>query len=118
MYNRDDNFACRFSQDKVLLRSSTQGVYCMEIIIGSIPPLPAQRPKVPPQATGFIEAQLLHVRPPRKGIAGPSGRERRTKQANDPKKGRVLTIMIPDATLLPADIDTAKYDVSIRLIRR
>lgn len=90
----------------------------MEIIIGSIPPLKPQSQKVSPKAGNFIEAQLLHVRPPRKGIAGPSGRERRTKQANDPRKGRVLTIMIPDADLLPADIDTAKYDVTLRLIRR
>ena len=90
----------------------------MEIIIGSIPPLQPQGQKVPPKASHFIEAQLLHVRPPRKGIAGPSGRERRTKPATDPIKGRVLTVMIPDASLLPADIDTARYDVSIRLIRR
>ena len=90
----------------------------MEIIIGSIPPLQPQSQKVSPKAGNFIEAQLLHVRPPRKGIAGPSGRERRTKQANDPRKGRVLTIMIPDAGLLPPDIDTAKYDVTLRLIRR
>lgn len=90
----------------------------MEIIIGSIPPLQPQSQKVEAKTSNFIEAQLLHIRPPRKGIAGPSGRERRTKQANDPRKGRVLTIMIPDAGLLPSDIETAKYDVSIRLIRR
>ncbi len=90
----------------------------MEIIIGSIPPLPSQAQKLPAKGGNFIEAQLLHVRPPRKGIAGPSGRERRTKQGVDPRKGRVLTIMVPDASLLPADIETAKYDVTIRLIRR
>lgn len=90
----------------------------MEIIIGSIPPLPAQPQKAPPKATPLIEAQLLHVRPPRKGISGPSGRERRSKQANDPRNARVLTILVPDASLLPADIDTARYDISIRLVRR
>ncbi len=90
----------------------------MEIIIGSIPPLPSQAQKMPPKGSNFIEAQLLHVRPPRKGIAGPSGRERRTKQGSDPRKGRVLTIMIPDADLLPADIETARYDVTIRLVRK
>lgn len=90
----------------------------MEIIIGSIPPLPAQGQKLPKKSSGGIEAQLLHVRPPRKGIAGPSGRERREKAANDPAKARVLTIMVPDATQLPADIDTARYDVSLRLIRK
>ena len=90
----------------------------MEIIIGSIPPLPPQSQKIPAKGATFIEAQLLHIRPPRKGIAGPSGRERRQKQAQDPIKGRVLTIMIPDASLLPPDIETARYDVSIRLIRK
>ena len=90
----------------------------MEIIIGSIPPLPSQSQKVPAKGATFIEAQLLHIRRPRKGVAGPSGRERRHKQAQDPVKGRVLTIMIPDASLLPSDIETAKYDVSIRLIRK
>jgi hypothetical protein len=90
----------------------------MEIIVGSIPSLQSQSPKLPAKGSNFVEAQLLHIRPPRKGIAGPSGRERRTKQGNDPRKGRVLTIMVPDASLLPPDIDTAKYDVSIRLIRR
>lgn len=90
----------------------------MEIIIGSIPPLPAQGRKLPEKTGTAIEAQLLHVRPPRKGIAGPSGRERRTKEATDPVRGRVLTIMVPDATQLPADIETARYDVTIRLIRK
>lgn len=90
----------------------------MEIIIGSIPPLPAQGQRLPEKSSGRIDAQLLNVRPPRKGIAGPSGRERRTKDASDPLRGRVLTIMVPDATQLPADIDTVRYDVSIRLVRK
>jgi hypothetical protein len=90
----------------------------MEIIIGSIPPLPSQSQKMVQKAATFVEAQLLHVRPPRKGVAGPSGRERRTKQGSDPRKGRVLTIMVADGTQLPADIDSGRYDVSIRLIRR
>ena len=90
----------------------------MEIIIGSIPPLKPQSQKQSQTTTSFIEAELLHVRPPRKGIAGPSGMERRNKQANDPRTGRVLTIMVPDGSQLPADIDSARYDVSIRLIRR
>ena len=90
----------------------------MEIIIGSIPPLMPQTQKPLQKNNSVITAELLHVRPPRKGIAGPSGRERRNKQANDPRTGRVLTIMVPDASQLPPDMDSAKYDVSIRLIRR
>ncbi len=90
----------------------------MEIIIGSIPPLISQRQRLPQSNNSVITAKLLHVRPPRKGIAGPSGRERRNRQANDPRLGRVLTIMVPDASQLPSDMDSARYDVSIRLIRR
>lgn len=90
----------------------------MEIIIGSIPPLKPQSQKPPQGNSTVIAAQLLHVRPPRKGIAGPSGMERRNKQAKDPRTGRVLTIMVADGSQLPPDIDSARYDVSIRLIRR
>ncbi len=90
----------------------------MEIIIGSTLPLSPQAGKPAERMTNVVEAQLLHVRPPRKGIAGPSGRERREKPAKDPIKGRVLTIMVPDANLLPADIDRAKYSVYMRFVRK
>lgn len=90
----------------------------MEIIIGSVPPLQTQSTKTSPRNSTVIEAQLLHVRPPRKGIAGPSGMERRTSKGRDPQTGRILTLMVPDASLLPADIDSSRYDISIRLIRR
>ena len=89
----------------------------MEIIIGSIPPLGPSPPR--PQETGpTIEAHLLHIRPPRKGIAGPSGMERRGKKVNDPQKGRVLTILVPDANSLPKDIDSEKYKVILRFVRK
>ncbi len=90
----------------------------MEIIVGSIPPVPTQSKTIPQKNAQFIEAKLLHVRPPRKGIAGPSGMERRNKQAKDPLKGRVLTIMVPDGSLLPSDIDSGRYNLSIRLVRK
>ncbi len=90
----------------------------MEIIIGSIPPLMPQSQRLPQRNSSVIKAELLHVRPPRRGIAGPSGRERRNSKVNDPRTGRVLTIMVPDASQLPSDMTSAKYDVSIRLIRR
>jgi len=90
----------------------------MEIIIGSIPPLPPQSNKPLERPQTVIEAQLLHVRPPRKGIAGPSGMERRGKMATDPLRGRVLTLMVPDADLLPADIDSGKYKVALRFVRK
>lgn len=90
----------------------------MEIIIGTIPPLIPERQRLVVKKSPVIDAQLLNIRPPRKGVAGPSGRERRNEKVSDPRKGRVMTIMVPDASLVPADIDSAKYDVSIRLVRR
>ena len=78
----------------------------MEIIIGSIPPLHTSGEKPHARESGAVEAQLLNVRPPRKGIAGPSGAERRGRKTKDPAKGRVLTLMVLDADELPKDIDT------------
>lgn len=90
----------------------------MEIIIGSIPPLGPSPPKPTGEAGPAVEAQLLHIRPPRKGIAGPSGVERRGKKVKDPQKGRVLTILVPDADMLPKDIEANKYKVILRFIRK
>ncbi|WP_136805508.1 hypothetical protein [Desulfosediminicola flagellatus] len=90
----------------------------MEIIIGSMPPLAPQPEKPLEKNSPLIEGQLLHVRKPRKGIAGPSGMERRGKKVRDPLKGRVLTIMVPDGNLLPSDIDSANYSVQVRFVRK
>lgn len=90
----------------------------MEIIVGSIPPVQPKNQKSQERSSSVIEAQLLHVRPPRKGIAGPSGMERRTKTVNDPRTAKVLTIMVPDGSMLPPDLSTEKYDVTIRLVRK
>ena len=89
----------------------------MEIIIGSIRAL-SPPPSRPPETGPTIEAHLLHIRPPRKGIAGPSGMERRGKRVNDPQKGRVLTILVPDANSLPKNIDSEKYKVILRFVRK
>lgn len=86
----------------------------MEIIIGSTPPLGAAENKPAIRESGVIEAKLLHVRPPRRGIAGPSGAERRGKLTRDPIKARVLTLMVMDGDELPRDIDKTRYRVSLR----
>ncbi len=90
----------------------------MEIIVGSVAPLKAQSQKQPQMNNSFIAAQLLHVRPPRKGIAGPSGMERRNKPVSDPRIGRVLTLLVADGRQLPADIESGRYEVSLRFVRR
>ncbi len=86
----------------------------MEIIVGNIRPLASQPAKSPGYDTTAIEAEVLHVRPPRQGIAGPSGAERREKKTNDPRTGKVLTLMIPDGSKLPHDIETSQYKVMLR----
>ena len=89
----------------------------MDIIIGSIPPIGPAPPK-PPDGGHAIEAELLHVRHPRKGIAGPSGVERREKKVHDPRQGRILTLLIPQADLLPKDLDQGRYKVILRFVRK
>jgi len=91
----------------------------VEIIIGSSPHIRPDYPvKKQPAAGGMVEAKLLHVRKPRKGIAGPSGMERRQKKTQDPLKGRVLTILVPDADLLPKDIENCEYRVMLRFSKK
>ncbi|MDR3088634.1 MAG: hypothetical protein LBU39_02320 [Desulfobulbaceae bacterium] len=91
----------------------------MDIIIGALPPVqfPPSKPREE-NSSGMVEARLLHSRPPRKGIAGPSGMERRGKKSTDPHRARVLTIMVPDATTLPPDLDEGKYAVYLRFVRK
>lgn len=91
----------------------------MDIIIGAIPPLqPASFIKSQEKPSGLIEARLLHSRPPRRGIAGPSGMERRGKKSSDPQRARVLTIMVPDAAELPPDLDQGGYTVYLRFVKK
>lgn len=90
----------------------------MDIIIGSVQPLGSQNNKPQDRNVTTVQGELLHARQPRKGIAGPSGMERRGKKVKDPLKGRVLTVMVPDGSSLPADIDSARYEVVLRLVRK
>jgi len=91
----------------------------MDIIIGTIPPLHPTRPNKPQEKLGgLIQAQFLHSRPPRKGIAGPSGMERRGKKSSDPSRARILTIMVSDAAELPPDLEQSEYLVYLRFVKK
>ena len=91
----------------------------MEIIIGSSPHISRELPAKKQQSSGgMVEATLLHVRKVRKGVAGPSGLERRQKQTRDPVKGRVLTVLVADAALLPKDIEKSEYRVMLRFSKK
>jgi len=89
----------------------------VDIIIGSIEPIipaPAH-----PQPSGTpLEAELLHIREPRQRVIGPMGQERRRQPRQDPQRGRVLTLLIPDGSALPKDLDTKKYKVLLRFMKK
>jgi hypothetical protein len=89
----------------------------VDIIIGSMEPLGPPTPKPGPNGAP-VEAELLHIRDPRQRIVGPLGQERRRQPRQDPQKGRVLTLLIPDGTVLPKDLDIKKYKVLLRFMKK
>jgi hypothetical protein len=89
----------------------------VDIIIGSIEPITPSASQKPPTGTP-VEAELLHIREPRQRIIGPMGQERRRQPRKDPQKGRVLTLLIPDGSALPKDLDIKKYKVLLRFMKK
>ncbi|MBV5317785.1 MAG: hypothetical protein JZU50_08240 [Desulfobulbaceae bacterium] len=89
----------------------------VDIIIGSIPPTGSPTNK-PPASGVPVEAELLHIREPRQRITGPLGQERRKQARRDPLNGRVLTLLIPDGTHLPKDLDGKTYKVLLRFMKK
>ncbi|MGI6655834.1 MAG: hypothetical protein ACOX5Z_03210 [Desulfobulbus sp.] len=89
----------------------------VDIIIGAIEPI---RPEFNKPQTGapVVTAELLHIREPRQRVLGPVGTERRKQQRRDPANGKVLTLMIDDATLLPHDLDVGRYKVLLRFMKK
>ena len=89
----------------------------VDIIIGGISQtgLPVNKP-----GTGGtpVEAELLNIREPRQRIQEPLGGERRKQFRQDPQNGRVLTLLIPNSTILPKDLDGKKYKVLLRFMKK
>jgi len=89
----------------------------VDIIVGGIPP--AGPPISPARRTGTgVEAELLNIRSPRQRIIGPKGRERRKQFRQDPINGKVLTVLVPNGTLLPGDLDCKNYKVVLRFMKK
>jgi hypothetical protein len=90
----------------------------VDIVIGAIQPTgpPANKPGT--TADGSIEAELLNIRKPRNAIAGPTGKERRKQFRQDPVNGRILTILVPNGTMLPNDLDVRRYKVRLRFMKK
>lgn len=89
----------------------------VDIIIGGIEPIVSSTNKPGPSG-GPVEAELLHIREPRQRIIGPLGQERRRQRRQDPQNGRVLTLLIPDGTILPKDLAISKYKVMLRFMKK
>jgi len=89
----------------------------VDIIIGGIVP-PGSPTNKPPTNGTPVEAELLHIRDPRQRITGPLGQERRKQARRDPQNGRVLTLLIPDGTHLPKDLDGKTYKVLLRFMKK
>lgn len=89
----------------------------VDIIIGSVQPTgpPVNKPE---SSTVTVEAEILHVRPPRQRISRPEGKERRKQFRQDPHNGQVLTVLVPNGTALPKDLDGRKYKVVMRIMKK
>jgi hypothetical protein len=89
----------------------------VDIIIGAISPTgpPVNKPG---SGGAPVEAELLNIREPRQRIAEPLGQERRKQFRQDPQNGRVLTLLIPNSTILPKDLDGKKYKVLLRFMKK
>jgi len=89
----------------------------VDIVIGAIQPIGPLGNK-PATTDGSIEAELLNIRKPRHAISGPTGKERRKQFRQDPVNGRVLTVLVPNGTTLPKDLDARRYKVMIRFMKK
>ncbi|MDD2465060.1 MAG: hypothetical protein PHI97_13770 [Desulfobulbus sp.] len=89
----------------------------VDIIIGSIEPITPSTQQLKPDGTP-VEAELLHIREPRQRVIGPLGQERRRQPRQDPQRGRVITLLIPNGTSLPKDLDIRKYKVLLRFMKK
>ena len=78
-------------------------------------------PDRPGKTPALVEARLLALRAPRRrNTPRPGGGvdRREGEGQRDPVNGRVLVLMIPDGSALPADLADGSYRVFLRFSRR
>lgn len=85
----------------------------MDIKVGNIAPTGGTGDRARNQPQGTIEARLLALRTPRR-----RNRQGHPARDRDPVNGRVLVLMVPDGTQLPADLDGGAWRVFLRFARR
>ena len=90
----------------------------MEFVVGAPRPIGSPDKRLPNQPR-MVEARVLNVRPPRRGVADLAGdQEDRRKQSprQDPAAGRVMVLLVPEGHFMPADIDSGNYRVFLRFV--
>jgi hypothetical protein len=88
----------------------------MEIVIGAAPRVGQPNQPVDTRG-GFVEAQVLNIRPPRRRRDGPrTGHPDRRDRSHehDPASGRVLLLLVPEGYHVPKDLGTGNYRVFLR----
>lgn len=97
----------------------------MDIVVGAIPKAQIAGRDSAQGPGGAVEGQVLAVRLPRGTRSAVEGarsqpderRRRRGVRDVDPPGSKVLTLLIPDPTGIPADVGTARYRVIVRFVR-
>lgn len=100
------------------MRASEQRA--VDIRIGAPPPA-GKPPDKTAVGGGTVEAKLLTVRPGRhaqRDTARPPVERRAARAALDPLGGRVLVLLVPDASQLPPDLEAGSWRVFLRFARR
>ncbi|HEU4402946.1 MAG TPA: hypothetical protein VFT43_12655, partial [Candidatus Polarisedimenticolia bacterium] len=87
--------------------------------VGGPPPVGAP-PEGARQPAGVIEAKILAVRGPRHRDAPPRdrGNQRQEPQDQDPQGGRVLVLLVTDASQVPEGVESGHYRIFLRFARR
>jgi hypothetical protein len=88
----------------------------MDIVIGATPRVGPPPHKTSSVGSGFVEAKVLNVRPPRRRQVQPPGPNdrRHDKKSSDPASGRVMVLLIPEGYNLPQDIGSGNYRIFLR----
>jgi len=90
----------------------------MEIVIGAAQRINTQKYNRSAPRTRYAQARILNVRKPRNRYNNLTygHMNRRRKNVNDPVNGKVITLMIPNNSAVPSDLETGNYSIQVKFI--